>query len=86
MVEALEQQRRSSTTFNVNPGAVGRDNVVEGTQTNSSWSVLRIESDSGNELSSEQEADEVLPTHTNPMLDLQHTLTRTAAEEARAVL
>ena len=85
MVEALEQQRRSSTTFNVNPGAVGRDNV-EGTKTNSSWSVLRIESESGNELSSEQEVDEVLPTHTNPMLDRQHTLTRTAAEEARAVL
>jgi hypothetical protein len=93
MVEAMEQQRRSSTTFNVNPGVVGRDNV-EGTQRNSSWSVSRIESESGNEFSSEQEVggcdeqqqDEVLHIATNPMLDRQHTVTRTAAEEKRAVL
>jgi hypothetical protein len=67
---------------------------VEGTQRNSSWSVSRIESESGNEVSSEQEGggyneqqqDEVLPTATNPMLDRQHKVTRTAAEEKRAVL
>ena len=50
MVEAMEQQQcRSSTTFNVNPGAVGRDNV-EGRQRDGPWSVSHIESESCNEV------------------------------------
>ena len=94
MVEAMEQQQcRSSTTFNANPGAVGRDNV-EGRQRDGPWSVSHIESESCNEISSEQEVggrdeqqqNEVLPAYTSPMPSRQHSVTRTAAEEKHAVL
>jgi hypothetical protein len=68
---------KSHMNFTNNP-------IVEGgggTRRNIPWFVSRSESESG-----QCQEEEVLPTHTNPMLDRQHTVTDTAAVNERSVL
>ena len=84
--------RRLSTALQVT-GAVDtgkphvnftKNPIVEvggGKRRNIPWLVSRTESESG-----QCQEEEVLPTHTNPMLDRQHTVTDTAAVNERSVL
>jgi hypothetical protein len=83
--------RRLSTALQVT-GAVdtGKSHVnfsnipiVEGgggTRRNIPWLASRSESKSG-----QCQEEEVLPTHTNPMVDRQHTVTSTEADNERSV-